>query len=138
MLSTVSVYIPKLYNVVDSMMKTYNVFGESKLSRMSGMTYDPNLFGLYVIIGVVANLCVVHTKKYKNCLFNVIIALVLTVMGIMTLSKTFIIVISLVGCGFIGVWINSRQISFSKKITIIGILVIVLFILASYTGVYFQ
>lgn len=137
-LSTVSVYIPKLYNVVDSMMKTYNVFGESKLSRMSGMTYDPNLFGLYVIIGVVANLCVVHTKKYKNCLFNVIIALVLTVMGIMTLSKTFIIVISLVGCGFIGVWINSRQISFSKKITIIGILVIVLFILASYTGVYFQ
>ena len=136
LLSFISAYIPSLNSVVRSMMLTYNLYGAAGLTRMSGMTYDPNLFGFYVYVGIAANLCLAHRKKYKNCLVNIILSAILSVLGIMTLSKAFFLFFSVLAFIFVVIWTTSSRISITKKMLIFVGLALTIVLVFTYAGVY--
>lgn len=138
LLSFISAYIPSLNSVVRSMMLTYNVYGTAGLTRMSGMTYDPNLFGFYAYVGIAANLCLAHRKKYKNCLVNIVLSAILSVLGIMTLSKAFFLVFALLAFVFVLIWTTSARISITKKMLIFLGLALTIVLVFTYADVYLE
>lgn len=110
----ISPSIPRLNSTVSKMILTHNRYGVNAMLRMSGLTYDPNLFGLYALVSasIVMRSLIIH--NYKN-LLEYILLIMLAISGVLTMSKAYI-VISIVLFGiFLFAWMSTRMVSIRKK-----------------------
>lgn len=130
--------IPSLNEVVLEMLQTANTFGDFEVGRLSAMTYDPNLYGFFVVISMSLNICIMYRKKYKGVFWNAILTLFLFVLGMMTLSKAFFLVGGMVLAIFVWLLFRSNNVSRSAKAYVTVVLIVALFAFIYYLGFYFE
>lgn len=130
--------IPSLNAVVIEMLQTANTFGDLEMGRLSAMTYDPNLYGFFVVVSMALNLCTMYRKKYKHVFWNFILTLFLFVLGMMTLSKAFFLVGGMVLGFFVLLLFRSENVSKMVKGYVAFVIVIAFFAFVYYLGFYFD
>ena len=116
-IALLSPLVPSLYYVVQQMVKTDNTFGNGDIEtgRFSAMTYDPNLFGMFVICALSACLLAMKQKNFENSLWFLLTTIVLTVFGMLTLSKTFFLVFIILMLVYIHIVYKDKNISVKTK-----------------------
>lgn len=92
---------------------TYYV-GETIFSRFCGLSSDPNYFSSLVLFSTALQLlCLIHTKR----MVYVINAVLLSVIGMLTLSKMFLLLIILTWCVSVMFIISDKSLSANKYST---------------------
>lgn len=94
--------------------------GEEIVTRFAGVSGDPNYYSSLVIFAIASNLFqFIHRPHISNIVFSVI----LTLFGLLSLSKMFLILLTIVVLLFAFSWIKSNGIKDSKSIiTTFGII----------------
>lgn len=138
-ISLLSPFIPSLAVVVLEMIQTDNSFDGAVIeARFSSLAYDPNQFGMYVDCAMAANIFVVIQRKFKKSIPHIVLLLSLFAVGVMTLSKAYFLVTSiLMGYTYIQI-IKSNNISSNSKAFINVAIVIILCGFTYYMGDYFD
>mgnify|MGYP000859861922 FL=1 len=116
-------YIPRLQYVVNQMIQTTNIYGFNALTRLSAMAYDPNQYGLYVIIAMTALLRCLFLEGFKDCLM-IALCLILAILGVLTLSKSYLIIFAFLFIVFSYRLLVATNIRSTYKILIILLLII--------------
>lgn len=122
-------FIPRLQVVVNSMIQTYGTYGANRLSRLSGMTYDPNLFGLFVTVAASSLLRLMWLKGFKKSSLLVLLVC-LYILGFMTLSKGYLLVFAFATVVVFYYWLTSRNIGTGRRMRITTVVVVALIGLA--------
>lgn len=130
--SLISPIIPSLFEVVQGMIQTDNAFGGEEIDkRFSSLTYDPNLFGMYVDCALSLNVIVLIQRQFKKSFVRISLCVALMAVGLMTLSKAYFLVSSILFILCISHILKSREIRASRK-TVIFIVIIVAAAILSY------
>lgn len=106
---------PRLGVIVDSMIETTNIYGAQKLTRLSGMTYDPNMFAHYILVGISAMMCVINVMDVRGKGIYYVMLAVLSLLGLLTLSKTFMLIFVLLAFLWVISFLHNCKISAWKK-----------------------
>ena len=138
-ISLLSVYIPMLFDIVKSMIQTDNTFGGDVIDvRFSSLTYDPNLFGMYVDCALALNLIVIIVRQFQKSILRLILCCLLFAVGLMTLSKAyFLVTFILLFYSYICI-AKSTVISNKRKIYINIFLTIIVVAFSYYMADYFD
>lgn len=138
-ITLVSTNIPMLYDIVKSMIQTDNTFDGDVIDvRFSSLTYDPNLFGMYVDCALALNLIVVIVRQFQKSILRIILCCLLFAVGLTTLSKAyFLVTFVLLFYSFICI-AKSNVISLKRKIHIYVLLTIIVVVFSYYMADYFD
>lgn len=83
-------FIPSIRFYLDSYIIEYTVNTDSQLySRFSGLDIDPNYYAIQILIGVSCLVMIILAREAK--LIDYLLALVLIVFGLLSLSKMFLL-----------------------------------------------
>jgi hypothetical protein len=129
-----SYLIPRLYNVVSNILKTSSGSGIVGVYRFSGMTYDPNLYSMYVLVAI-AVLITLYINQEVGLFKFVIVSGTLSIFGLLSLSKAFILEYVLIMFIFYGYILFSSRVK--KKILIFLTSIAAVIIIISSFGDYF-
>lgn len=137
-IALVSPFIPSLLSIVVEMIQTDNSFGGDVIeNRFSSLAYDPNLFGMYVDCALSLNLIVLIRRQFKHSFLRLLLCCCLVVVGVMTLSKSYFLVTTLLFLySFVQIF-KSKQIKVQRKLIITIICLIIGVVLAYYFADYF-
>ena len=103
--------------------------GEELVSRFCGVSADPNYYSSLVIFAIAANL---FQFIYRPHISNIAYVIILLIFGILSLSKMFLILLTVTMLLFMLAWIKTRGLKSSKNvisiILIVTLLVCIIFL----------
>lgn len=116
--------VPRLQYVVNQMIQTTNIYGANSLTRLSAMAYDPNQYGLYVIIALTVLLRCLFLEGFRNRVM-IFLCVILSILGVLTLSKSYLIIFVFLFVLFSYRLLSATNIRTNYKLLIISLLIIV-------------
>ena len=99
--------------------------GEELVSRFCGVSADPNYYSSLVIFAIAANL---FQFIYRPHISNIAYVIILLIFGILSLSKMFLILLTVTMLLFMLAWIKTRGLKSSKNVISIILIVTCMFI----------